>query len=285
MYQYDSCICCVSGDESHAENLAIRLEKYRAPKGIVLPDPELGYNRILRDFKGESFGEDQKQQLKNCRQLILICTPRTKAEPAVLQRLRFFEKERSFQSIIPVIAEGEPADSFPDFFIRQKRTEHILPDMTVTTRLETVEPVAADLRGATPKEREEKLRYEAVRIAATSLELHPNVLVRRHEVRRKRRIAAIAAVTAAVCLTVAGIFSWYGWQAARAADLSRRQQEEAELAANRLFVDLPGFSPTIQRHSGPWRKRSAKRKRRLTPLEAELPAGHRTEEHHERKPL
>ncbi len=239
MYSYDFCICCVSGDEKFAEPLAKSLESYRIPDKLKLPDPSLDYRHILRDYKGEQFDEAQKNQLTACRQLILVCTPRTRDSEAALARLRYFESVRSLGAIIPVLAEAEPPDSFPPFFIREKVTEHILPDMTVERRTETVEPVAADLRGSTPRARKAMLRYETIRIAATSLELVPDMLIRRHEARRKRRAALTAAAVCAVSLAVSGIFGWYGMKAAKAADIYRRQTSETVTAVNRLFTELP----------------------------------------------
>ena len=239
MYDYDFCICCCSRDRIVAEELAASLKRFKVPEKVSLPDPELDYRRILPDFEGERFDDEKKEALKRCRRLIMVCTPATRDSRAVLERLLYFEEIRATEAIIPVLAEGEPADAFPPFFIREKRVRHILPDMSVEERTETVEPVAADLRGETPRRQKELLRYETIRIVATLLELAPDMLVRRHEARHRRRTALLAAAVCAILLIVSGLFARYGLAAYHAAVISEKQTAETVAVTDRLFYELP----------------------------------------------
>lgn len=239
MLKYDFCICCCSDGRGYAERLADSLKQFKVPGKVALPDPSLDHRRILLDPEGDVFDDEKKKALAECRQLILICTPQTRDSGAVLERLLYFEELRSTEAIIPALAEGEPADSFPPFFIREKKVRHILPDMSVEERTETVEPVAADLRGDTPRKRREMLRYETVRIAATSLGLVPDMLIRRHEARRRRRITILTAIACVIFLTISAIFAGYGAAAHRAAVISEKQTAETVKAVDRLFYELP----------------------------------------------
>ena len=136
---------------------------------------------------------------------------------------------------------GEPIDAFPSFFIQQKVVKHIMPDMSVVEKVETVEPIAADLRADNPKRAKQLLRYETVRIAATALDLAPDALEQRHLRRRKNRLTALAAIASAVFLTVSAIFTWYGVQAKKAGDTAALQTAETVSVVNRLVTDLPAM--------------------------------------------
>ena len=116
-----------------------------------------------------------------------------------------------------------------------------MPDMSIIERVDTIEPVAADLRGNTRKRQQEVLRYETVRITASVLGLHPDELEQRHRTRRKRAIIAALSVVGAVCLAAAAIFLRLGFIAKAEGDIAAKQAELSVQIARRTMQELPGM--------------------------------------------
>ena len=134
---------------------------------------------------------------------------------------------------------GEPAESFPDSFIEQKTVRKILPDMTVVERVETIEPVASDLRAETRSRWKEALRYETVRIIASVLGLHPDDLEQRHRARHRKAVITLVSVIAAVCLGAAGIFAYLGHVAQTEGEIADQQAKLCVDIAERTMNELP----------------------------------------------
>ena len=239
MSEYDICILAIEHDAEKAEMLAGSLRKYRLPAGIVLPDPSLDWRRILLDTENAPLDEAAEKRLESCRYLALLCSPGTKEDPVILEKLNFFRRIHGKESVIPIIAEAEPADSFPEGFIEQKTVQRIMPDMSVVEKTETIEPVAADLRAATPSRQKEVLRYETVRITASVLGLHPDALEQRHRQRRKRAFTIAVSLVGVVCLTAAAIFLRLGLIAKAEGDIAEQQTRLSIEIASRTIEELP----------------------------------------------
>lgn len=241
MEHYDICIVCVPEDAQIANTLADSLRKYRLPKGTVPAEPGLDYRKIFVDSSGSDFDDSVQALLDNSRYMIVICSPLTKPSAAIRTRIVYFRQFRKDEDIVAVIVRGEPVDSFPELFIEKKVVQHIMPDMRIVEREETIEPVACDLRGDTPARFRQLLRYETVRITASVLGLHPDALEQRHRRRRKRAIAAVAAVVSAVFLTASGIFLRLGIIARNEGRIAEQQTTLSLEAADRLVTELPAM--------------------------------------------
>ncbi len=239
MEVYDICILSAKSDAAVARRLGESLQSYRLPANVSLSDPTLDYRRILYDCDETPLDEARRAKLNASRFLALICSPATRDDPVILERLNSFQETHGREEIIAVIAVGEPVESFPESFIEKKTVRHILPDMRVVERVETIEPVAADLRGTTEKRRREVLRYETVRIAASVLGLHPDDLEQRHRSRRRRAAAAALAVVGAVCLAAAGIFLRLGLIARNEGRIAEEQTKLSLSIAQRTIEELP----------------------------------------------
>ena len=236
--QYDICILSVKGDAELAQKLADNIHRYRLPHGCALPEG-LDYRRILIRQAEDEFNEEARERLRACRFLALVCSPETRSNPGILERVRFFRHTHGKECIIAILAKGEPIDSFPESFIEKKKVRHILPDMSVTERIETIEPVAADLRADSKRRWREVLRYETVRITASVLGLHPDALEQRHRIRRRRAILTTLSVIGAVCLSIAGLFLRLGYIAKTEGDIAARQTQLSLAIAHRTMTDLP----------------------------------------------
>lgn len=239
MKEFDICIICVPEDKEVADRLANSIKNYKLPKGVVVSDTSLDYRHIYVDSSASTVDDEVKSLLSKSNYLIIICSPRTKPSEAISERIDYFRHELKSDNIIAVIAEGEPIDSFPESFIEKKVVQHIMPDMHIVERLETIEPVAADLRGDTPSKRKQVLQYETVRIIASSLGLHPDALEQRHRRRRNRTIAIIAATISSVFLIMSSIFIYLGIIARNEGIIAQKQAELSYEAANRLVNELP----------------------------------------------
>ena len=239
MEVFDICILSTKSDAAVAHRLGESLQSYRLPANVNLPDPEQSYRRILYDCDEMPLDEAWRAKVNASRFLALICSPATRNNPVILERLNCFQETHGKNGIIAVIAAGEPAESFPESFIEKKTVRHILPDLSVIEHVETIEPVAADLRGVTGKRRREVLRYETVRIAASVLGLHPDDLEQRHRRRRRHAAAVALAVVGAVCLAAAGIFLRLGLIARNEGQIAEEQTKLSISIAQRTIEELP----------------------------------------------
>ena len=239
MENYDICVISVPEDAAVAETLANSIRSYRLPRDVKLENPALDYRRIYVDSTGSELNEDGKRILNNSRYLVMLCSPEAKASPAIARRLDYFRNCGLNENIVAVIVRGEPADAFPESFIQRRTVQRILPDMSVVEREETIEPVAADLRGDTPARRRQLLRYETVRITASVLGLHPNTLEQRHRRRRNRAILTAAALVCSVLLVISCVFLRLGFIAREEGRIADAQTQMSLALADRLTSELP----------------------------------------------
>ena len=239
MENYDICMVAVKEDAAITRRLTERIRKYRLPGKVSLPDNSVDYRRIFEDVSETPFDEHTKNILEHSRYLAVICSPATRENRAVLERLDYFRQLNHGERIIPVIVRGEPAEAFPRGFIEKRTVKHMLPDMTVCEREETIEPIAADLRADNPRRQRQLLRYETVRITASVLGLHPDILEQRHRTRNRIRIMAAAGTTAAVFLVAACIFLRLGFIAKEEGDIAAQQTRLSMQIAERTTQVLP----------------------------------------------
>lgn len=235
---YDICIVSAANDADIAERLADSIRSYRMPADIRI-DEGLDYRRIILDTQETAFHEPVRRQLDACRFLILICSSDAKKSRAVEERLLFFSGTHGRDHVIAVLVRDEPADAFPEGFIERKMVKHILPDKRVIERMETIEPIAADLRADTPERRKELLRYETVRIAASVMNLHPDDLEQRHLTRRRKTVRNLVGFALAVTLTVSFIFTFLGFKARSEALIAEEQTRLSIETAERTMKELP----------------------------------------------
>ena len=236
---YDICILSVRNDAELAEKLAESIRRYRLPRGVKPAAEGLDYRRILLQQAEDDFDTEAQNRLRCSRFLALVCSPETKSHPGILERLCYFQQEHGKDPVIAIIAEGEPIDSFPESFIETKKVQHIMPDLSIVERTETIEPVAADLRADSRQRWPHVLRYETVRIVASILGLHPDDLEQRHRSRRRKAIATALSVIGAFCLVAAGIFLRLGFLAKKEGDIAAQQTQLSLAIAKRTMEELP----------------------------------------------
>lgn len=239
MDKWDICIVSVRSDAKTADRLAERIRKYRLPSGIVISDENTDYRRILLDTQGTAFDEMVREQLDKSRFMVFLCSPDAKNNPALNQRLAAFLSTHDRDKMIAVLVRGEPEDAFPENFRERKMVRHILPGQRVIERMETIEPIAADLRADTEKRKKKLLRYETVRIVASVMSLHPDDLERRQHARQKKTLISILAMTAAVIFVISGIFIRLGMTARKEGKIADEQTQLSVDTAERTIEELP----------------------------------------------
>ena len=239
MDQWDICIVSARSDADAANRLAESIRKYRLPSGPALTQSGLDYRRILLDTQEAAFDDQVCRQLENSRFMVLLCSPDAKNSEALARRLAAFRSTHDSDRMIAVIVRGEPEDAFPENFRERKLVRHILPDQRVIERMETIEPIAADLRADTRKREKQLLRYETVRIAASVMGLHPDDLEQRQQARQKKNRLRILAIAAAAVLVISGIFISLGITAQNEGRIADAQTELSVNTAKRTIEELP----------------------------------------------
>ena len=237
MATYDIYVMAAVSDAETADQLANSLRNYRMPKGVAIGNGA-DYRNIITDTTKTAFDEQVRRQLDESRFLVILCSAEAKKSAAFNERLAYFKSTHSSDNVIAVIVRDEPADAFPESFIEKKMVRHILPDQRVIERMETIEPIAADLRADTPKRRKQLLRYETVRIAAYVMNLHPDILEQRQRSRRRKTIFRVMAFAAAVTVIISGIFVRLGLAARKEGVIAEAQTRLSAETAKRTMTEL-----------------------------------------------
>ncbi len=239
MDTWDICVVSAASDAETAEKLAENIRRYRLPAGIVLPKKEIGYRKVVLDTEETAFDDQARKRLDESRFLVFLCSAEAKDSPELNQRLAYFRVTHDSEHVIAVIVKDEPEDAFPASFIERKMVQHILPDHRVIERMETIEPIAADLRADTPKRQKQLLRYETVRIIASVLYLHPDDLEQRQRTRQKKALISALALAAAVVVVISGIFIKLGLTARNEGQIATEQTRLTVETADRTMKELP----------------------------------------------
>ena len=210
-------------DEKYARWLQRKLEGFRiptetagAPDGgspfdakkfkVFLDKTDLGSHAVLNAGLEKSLGQ--------CRNLIVVCSPRSAASPFVDDEVRFFQENGRAANIIPFIISGTPAP-------RDAAEQQCYPPS-----------LSAEALGVTLAEgsREEAL----IKIVARLLGVDFSTLYQRH-LRAQRRFMLIAMSGAlAVLVLVSALAVW----AVRAEMRATRQRLEAEELVRFMTFDL-----------------------------------------------
>lgn len=206
-------------DMEMAKRLHKGLETFKVPRAVRLKTGKKNIKRVFRDQEelpiGSDLDENIKKALQESEYLIVVCSPNTPKSEWVCKEIETFIKLHDRNHVLAMLIEGEPDESFPS---------QILVDENNTP----VEPLAADVRGETPKERNKKFKTELLRLAASVLGCNYDDLRQRHRERIIRQTAMIVSGIAAV-VAVAGIsFGLYSSNIAKKMKLLA--DEKAQLA-------------------------------------------------------
>lgn len=191
-----------------AEQVQKRIERYRIPKSVRPADGRKRLGRVFRDLEELSSSSDMElhlqEALAHSEYLILLLSPDVPSSPWVKREIELFLKNHDREHILTMIVEGEPEEVFPEILRQDEKYDGRI------MKQQNLESLAADIRGATEKERNKKLKTEIYRLLAPMLGCNYDDLRQRQKEYRMRRL--IQTMTAAVIFL--GITAGYiGWQA------------------------------------------------------------------------
>ena len=187
-----------SPDQEIAKALHTAIETYKIPVSVRKQTGKKHMGKVFRDQEelplSSNLGADIEAALDQSEWFIAICSPRYLESKWCLRELEYFIEHKGYDRVLTVLVEGEPEDSFPEMirFIENA-------DGTKTE----LEPLAGDVRAATPAKCISKLKSEKLRILAPMLGLGFDDLKRRARQRKIRLAMGIGAVTLAAASALA----------------------------------------------------------------------------------
>ena len=197
-YKYDAFISYrhCELDKFVAENLHKALETYELPKNLKeqLNIEGRTFKRLFRDQEelplSSNLEDPILEALQSSKYLIVICSPRLKDSLWCKKEIETFKKLRGRENIFCVLIEAEPADSFPEEVLFDEI--EVVKNGKKKKEKRPVEPLAADVRGATKKDVLKKIHEEKLRLAAAMCHIDYDDLKQRHKLREQKRKANIA---------------------------------------------------------------------------------------------
>ena len=173
-------------DQQIAKRLHTLIETYRIPSGIRETSGISSMGKVFRDQEelplSSSLSDDIHEALEQSEWLICICSPRYLQSKWCLEELNYYIKLGRRDHILTILAEGEPAESFPE----QLRFE------TVNGKTVENEPLAADVRASGILGSMRRLSNEKLRIMAPMLSVSYDDLRQRARIRRTRAVSAVS---------------------------------------------------------------------------------------------
>ncbi|MFZ4603880.1 MAG: toll/interleukin-1 receptor domain-containing protein [Caulobacterales bacterium] len=234
-----------SHDRALAERLHAWLENYRVPRGLVGKTSSFGepipgrIGRIFRDRTDAAGSQDLDAELQRgleqSQNLIVLCTPRAaEKESWVNREILLFRSLNPNGRILPIIADGEPPECFPEALLSRDEEGRI------------VVPLAPDMRsgrGPNGARRGDGVDMARVKLVAGLLGCELDDLWRRD--RRRRAQKAFAAVAVGGILTSALIGGFAAWRhqvrtERVAAELARSQDPDHKIALALSLIPAEG---------------------------------------------
>ena len=207
-------------DMEMAKKLHKGLETFHIPKAVQKKTGRKNIKRVFRDQEelpiGSDLDENISTALKESGYLIVVCSPNTPKSEWVCKEIDSFIQMHDRAHVLAMLIEGEPNESFP---------HQLLVDENGTP----VEPLAADVRGNDPKERNKKFKTELLRLVAAILEVNYDDLRQRHRERKIRKVASIVSGIAAI-VAIAGIA--FGLYSSNMANRMKKLADEKAVLAD-----------------------------------------------------
>lgn len=183
------------------------LESYNPPKSIFkgkAPE-EIKRTKIKKVFRDQeelpltsNLSDTIGLALENSEYLIVICSPRFGESLWCEKEVETFISLHGKEKVLTVLVDGEPAESFPEALL-YREIEVTKEDGTTEIIKEPIEPLAANARGNSNKERYKLLKTESLRLMAPMFGVNFDDLKQRHKEQRLRRIVSLVAAIAGAC--------------------------------------------------------------------------------------
>ncbi len=238
-FRYDAFISyrhCLP-DSEIAERLQKKLENFRLPKVIV---EKTGKQRPLRVFRDETelsvsdnLSEAISTAIWESKYLICICSPQYLESVWCMKEVEAFLRFSDRKHILLVLADGEPDTAFPEVLLYDEVLQ-MGPDGHPQKYRQYKEPLAADCRGETSKERKTKTENAVLRLVAGIWGLSYEDLAQRHrkEVYNRARNRVLAAFF--VLLAIIAVCIFFIVRISKQKSQISRQQEELSAQKNEI---------------------------------------------------
>ena len=208
-------------DMSVATALHRQLERFSIPPSIRKTHGIKKLRNVFRDQEelptSTDLGRDIEAALTFSKWLIVVASPRLLESEWCLREVDFFLEMGRRDSILILLAEGEPEESFP----LQLRF------VDVDGQPVEVEPLAADVRADSIGAMIKKLRREKLRLLAPMLGVSYDDLFQRAKKYARRRALMLGAAALAVMIVFSGVV---GNQMAKTANANRQAEEANRIA-------------------------------------------------------
>lgn len=183
------------------------LESYNPPKSIFKgkASDEIKRTKIKKVFRDQeelpltsNLSDTISMALENSEYLIVICSPKFGESLWCKKEVDTFISLHGKEKVLTVLVDGEPGESFPEALL-YREVEITKEDGTTEVVREPIEPLAANARGNSSKERYKLLKTEVLRLMAPMFGVNFDDLKQRHKEQRLKRIVSLVAVIAGVC--------------------------------------------------------------------------------------
>ena len=188
------------------------LEKFKLPHNVNATLPN-GNRKITRVFRDEeelplvtNLEEPLIEALRNSEFLIVICSPKLKESEWCMLEIRTFIEMHGPERVLAVMADGDPADIFPEELLSRKIVKLDAEGNPIEIQ-EHMEPLAADCRGKDNNERKKMMKSQILKLIAAMYSVNYDTLRRRHREQSLRRTIAVMALVAIVFLAF-GLYSF-----------------------------------------------------------------------------
>jgi eukaryotic-like serine/threonine-protein kinase len=247
-FRYRAFISYSHEDKSWADWLIKSLETYRIPPRLVGTETPAGtiprrLSPVFRDrdelASASDLGDTIREALADSATLIVICSPASANSHWVNEEIRAFQQLGRGDHILCLIVDGVPnatdlpGQAYKECFAPALRRAGTAGDTPQDHHTEPIAPDARDEAGGRNVAR--------LKLIAGLLGVGFDVLKRRHQQRRMRRMAAVTALALALTLVtttlaITAIISRHNADLARQA--AERRQKQAEGLINFMLGDL-----------------------------------------------
>ena len=197
-------------DSEIALRLQKKLESFRLPKAVADKAGRQRLNSVFLDETELSVADDLSVELNsallNSDYLIAICSPEYVKSKWCMRELNTFLEFKGRKNILLVLADGEPENAFPEIMLYEDVYSSDPYGKIKTSRLYK-EPLAADCRGESSKERKGKIDIAVIRLISAIMGIRYDDLQQRHrkEIQARNRNRTLLAFSLlgliiAICL-------------------------------------------------------------------------------------
>ena len=206
-------------DMKVAKKLHKALETFRIPASVRKKTGKKRIERVFRDQEELPIGSDLNENILNALTesefLIVVCSPNTPKSEWVAKEIETFIRLHDRNHVLAILIDGEPEDSFPKLLVTDEEGNN-------------VEPLAADIRGASSRERDKKFKTELLRLVAPLIGCTYDDIRQRHKERIIKRNLTIGFSAAGIIVLLAVIFGIYN--ASVAGKMALLAEEKSQLA-------------------------------------------------------